>query len=182
MASLVVLTGFMGSGKTTVGRLVARSLDWDFLDLDDAIEQHVGNKIAHIFAHDGEAVFRQWECRVLSDLMASERMERGIVLALGGGTLITEEARACLSGSSALIIHLEVDEVEAWKRVSVGNESSRNHRPLASDREAFRALLGARRSIYESTAHETVSTAGKDAAAVAKEIVELVQERAGESQ
>src|SRR5271157_5331614 len=79
----IVLTGFMGSGKTTVGPLVARRLGWSFVDADDAIEAETGCTIAELFRRDGEAAFRERERATIARLAGTD----GLVLALGGGAM-----------------------------------------------------------------------------------------------
>jgi len=77
----IVLTGFMGSGKTTVGRLLAEQLDWRFLDLDHEIERREGRSVPQIFAESGEQHFRRLETATLASLLGQRR----VVIALGGG-------------------------------------------------------------------------------------------------
>src|ERR1039458_10313852 len=79
----IVLTGFMGSGKTTVGPLVASRLGWSFVDVDDAIEAEAGTTIAELFARHGEQAFRERERAAIARLAAGD----GLVLALGGGAI-----------------------------------------------------------------------------------------------
>ncbi|MFT4570218.1 MAG: shikimate kinase [Hyphomicrobiaceae bacterium] len=88
----IVLTGFMASGKTAVGRTVARRLGWDFIDLDHFIEAKEGRSVAEIFSTDGEAAFRDIENRAVVELA----LERSTVLATGGGTFTFERNRKAL--------------------------------------------------------------------------------------
>jgi len=85
----IVLTGFMGSGKSTVGPLVARRLDWKFVDADDVIAAEAGSTIPEIFAREGEAAFRERERATIARLAG----EAALVLALGGGAIETEATR-----------------------------------------------------------------------------------------
>jgi len=100
----IVLTGFMGAGKSTVGRLLAQGLGWRFIDADDEIETAQGATIASIFAQRGEPWFRQLEHETIRRLLNSERL----VLALGGGAIEDERTRSLLleTGETRLI-HLD---------------------------------------------------------------------------
>ena len=101
----IVLTGFMGSGKTTVGPLVAARLGWRFIDLDDVIEAEAGVPIAEIFVQHGEPRFREQERDTIARLAAQDNL----VLALGGGAIETEATRTLLTaGEGTLLVHLEV--------------------------------------------------------------------------
>ncbi len=102
----IVLTGFMGSGKTTVGPLLAARLGWSFLDVDDVIEAEAGTTIAEIFARHGEAAFRKQEQETIARLAAGD----SLVLALGGGAIEHEATRALLlTTPGTLLVHLEVE-------------------------------------------------------------------------
>src|ERR1035437_8923064 len=94
---MVCLTGFMGSGKSTVGRLLAAQLAWHFIDLDAEIEQHTGLQISQIFEQKGEPVFREIEHKCLARTLgwASEQDAR-VVLALGGGTFAQQRNAALI--------------------------------------------------------------------------------------
>ena len=102
----IVLTGFMGSGKSTVGPLLAARLGWSFLDVDDAIEAEAGATIAELFARHGEASFRDREQAAIARLCAGE----ALVLALGGGAIEHAGTRALLlTAPGTLLVHLEVE-------------------------------------------------------------------------
>jgi len=133
---VIVLVGFMGSGKTTVGRELARRMQLPFADLDDLIERAEGRSIADIFTFDGEAAFRDIEHREL------RRAIPGGVLALGGGAYVQERNRELLRGQ-ATVVWLDVPLERALRRVA-----GADHRPLAKDPEKFAALYAARRSAY----------------------------------
>ena len=90
----VVLIGFMGAGKTTVGRELARRLRWHFLDLDDVIEQREQKSVAEIFASSGEAAFRQAESAALAALLQDRESSSDLVLALGGGAFVRSRRTA----------------------------------------------------------------------------------------
>jgi len=141
----IVLTGFMGSGKTTVGPLVARRLGWEFVDADDAIEAAAGMKIAEIFARQGEASFRAREHATIIHLAARD----SLVLALGGGAIETPAIReALLSSPGTLLVHLEV-KLETTLARCGGTEHSR---PVLADRANLAARYERRLPLYR-TAH-----------------------------
>ena len=158
---MIVLVGFMGSGKTTVGRALARRLELPFADLDDLIETAEGRSIADIFATDGEAAFRDIEHRELHGAM------RGGVLALGGGAYVQERNRELLRGQ-ATVVWLDVPFERALRRVA-----GADHRPLAKDPEKFAALYAGRRSAY-GEADVTIPITGDDPAAVVLAILEAL--------
>jgi shikimate kinase/3-dehydroquinate synthase len=168
VASIVALTGFMGSGKTTVGDRVAGLLGWRFLDLDDEIVRAEGMSIPEIFASKGEAAFRAQECEFLASLLDPDGTEPGLVLALGGGTLESHAAAELLRGR-AKVVYLVVDSAEAWAR------SERSGRPLARDRAQFEALQASRRATYEDVADWVTPVHGRSVEDIAHEIAAIAR-------
>ena len=110
---MIVLVGFMGAGKTTVGRLLAAKLGVPFTDSDHVIEARAGKPIPRVFADDGEAVFRQLEHEVIADLLNGEDM----VLAVGGGAATHEGTRAALAAAGVPVVYLRVSYAQAMRRV-----------------------------------------------------------------
>ena len=134
----LVLTGFMGAGKTTVGREVALRLGRPFIEMDAEIARRAGKSIPEIFREDGEETFRQMERDLCRELAARE----GVVIATGGGALIDEENRRALAGNGCLIC-LDCEPRELLQRLQHDDG-----RPMlwADDRaERVRELLQARR-------------------------------------
>ncbi len=168
MAPLLVLAGFMGSGKSAVGALSARLLGWRFVDLDDEIVRNAGMTIAEVFEHHGEADFRRREVEVLKQILERQAQGEGLVLALGGGTLQSAEGTGILKGLGG-VVFLDTDAECAWERARGGA------RPLAQDRDAFVALLAARRPVYESTADWIVPVGDRSVEEIAREIVLMVR-------
>jgi shikimate kinase len=138
----IYLVGFMGSGKTTIGRLLAERFEWPFADLDDDIEASRGMTIAGIFAALGEEEFRKTESAALEARI--QRVQRGgpIILALGGGAY-AQPGVAELLGQNGITIWLDCPLDVAARRVA-----SFSHRPLARDPERFAALYAERQSVY----------------------------------
>ena len=112
----VFLIGFMGAGKTTVGRALARRLGWNFFDLDDVIEQREGRSVATIFAHAGEAVFRRAESDALRWLLQERDTSNDLIVALGGGAFVQPENRAMIERAQGTTILLEAPLEELRRR------------------------------------------------------------------
>ena len=160
---MITLTGFMGSGKSTVGRLLADSLGCPFLDLDDLIVKKAGKSIPDIFAQDGEPAFRQLEARLLRQTV-EKYAETTAVLALGGGAVMTP-ASASLLHDKTVCIYLRATLDTLLARLA-GETAGR---PLADDAMASR--LAEREPIYEETAHVIIDTDGLSPDEVADEII-----------
>jgi shikimate kinase len=162
----VLLIGFMGSGKSTVGRIVAERLCMRFVDLDQLIEQREGRSIPTIFADDGEATFRAMESAALGDVSGMPPA----VVACGGGIVLEGDNRAALAGLG-FVAYLQVGADEALSRIG-----DAEGRPLLAGAEtgAAAALLRSREALYEATADAVVSTAGRTPAQVAEDVVAAV--------
>jgi len=144
----IVLTGFMGSGKTTLGPLVAARLGWNFIDVDDVIEAEAGVTIAELFARHGEAAFRERERATIARLAAGD----SLVLALGGGAIEHESTRALLlAAPGTLLVHLEVELATTLKRCQ-GTEQTR---PILADQANLAARYQRRLPLYR-TAHVSI--------------------------
>lgn len=159
----IVLTGFMGTGKSTVGRLLARRLGFAFLDLDELIEKEAGMPVKDIFSSLGEAGFRALESRAIEKL-SSGSLGSDLVVSTGGGAVVREENRARLKSFGTLVC-LKASPEEILRRV--GN---RPERPLlfGPDREEkLHALFSERRASYadcdfevDTTGHSVEEVAG----------------------
>jgi shikimate kinase len=135
----------MGSGKTTVGVLLARQLAWRFEDLDARIEQSVGLNISTIFERSGEAAFREIEWEQFENALGRVAESREpVVLALGGGTYAQPGIAERLRASDALVIWLDCPV-----NLLLARCATMNNRPLFRDEISFRALLAARLPFYE---------------------------------
>lgn len=156
----VVLTGFMGTGKTSVGRCLAQALGMKFLDLDEIIEGETGSEIKDIFRTKGEAHFRELEAEAIRKL-TSGIYGPGIIAATGGGAVIRRSNREALRvWGSVICLHASLDEI--LKRAGAGDE-----RPLLADggkREKIERLLKEREEAYRDCdfSLDTTGTSVKD--------------------
>ncbi|MBI5246378.1 MAG: shikimate kinase [Elusimicrobia bacterium] len=159
MRTTVYLTGFMGAGKSAVGKELARLLRRPFVDLDAFVEREAGSNVASIFARRGEAAFRKLESKAL----ARTAKRKGVIVALGGGTLLDARNRA-LVARTGLLVGLSCSRAELVRRL----RPSRATRPLlAGGALSARVgqLLTARRAAYEGTDLSVSTTANSPAAA-----------------
>ena len=167
-AAAVALVGFMGAGKSAVGRELAAALGLSFADTDDLIVADAG-PIAAIFADQGEAGFRALEANVVVTAVRAAA-ERPCVLALGGGAVLSEVVRRAL-GSLPHVVWLQAPPEELWARVAGEGAETR---PLAADERSFRLLLAAREPLYREVATEVVETAGRSAPELAAEVAAML--------
>ncbi len=165
----IILTGFMGTGKTDTGKNLAAKLNRTFMDTDATVEKFAGKKIASIFATEGEESFRLWEAEVIAGL---EKYERGsLVVATGGGAVLWERNRRLLR-QRGLIVLLTASVKEIFRRVG------HTDRPLLQQGEPqkkIEELLNHRAAIYNEFADLTVHTDGKTPTDVVREICELLK-------
>jgi shikimate kinase len=157
---MIVLVGFMGAGKTTVGTLLAGRLGLPFTDSDQVIEQRAGRPVRQIFAEDGEPAFRALEHEVIAELLDGPP----IVLALGGGAAEHPQTRNKLA--TARVVYLHVSYAQALQRVG-GDPGSR---PLLA-RPDLAGLYERRLGVYAGVATMTVPTDGRDPLAIAEDIL-----------
>jgi shikimate kinase len=160
---VLCLAGFMGSGKTTVGTLLARQLAWRFVDLDDRIEEAAGLRIPEIFERLGEPAFRQIEADQLRAALgrAVEHSE-SLVLALGGGTYAQTGAPEFLRAAGVPVIWLD-----ASPDVLLTRCMTMTGRPLFRDEPSFRALYAQRLPSYQQADHR-VDSSGEPSRVVAE--------------
>jgi shikimate kinase len=163
----IVLAGFMGTGKTTVGRLLARRLGRPFVDTDALIEEGAGMTVAAIFAGEGEAAFRRLESEVCRRVASSG----GQVVALGGGALLDGGNRATLESAGVLVL-LTCRPDTLVERLT--ESARRGERPLLRDdvEDTIGRLLEAREPVY-STVRLRVDTTERTPEEVAEEVLNL---------
>jgi shikimate kinase len=138
----IVIVGFMGCGKTTVGRALAARLGGEMIDLDSLITAREGRSPAEIIQQDGEQAFRSTENRALEDALSDTEAR---VVALGGGTWTIAGNRELVAKYDCLSVWLDVPFEVCWQRISAGGNTIR---PLAPDRETANRLYDSRRPVY----------------------------------
>lgn len=159
----LALIGFMGTGKSSVGRLVAEQLHFDYLDTDELIQSRTGRTIADIFKKDGEPAFRKLEQQLVGELAARKRT----VIATGGG-LPTNSLNLTSLKNHALIVCLWASPEKIWERVR-----NQTHRPLLCDpnpKIKIRELLAAREPFYRQ-ADVLINTDLRSAREAAQQVV-----------
>lgn len=169
----IFLIGFMGSGKTTVGRLLARRLGWTFADLDERIVRAAGMPVAEIFAREGEPAFRRRETEALRAAAA----ERRTVLATGGGAACRDENLQIMLASGR-VVALDVSAGEAVRRT--GRASGRPLLDGAADPVAAADALLAGRQAFYARAHWRVDTDGRPPEQIVQEIANALASAAGD--
>jgi shikimate kinase len=165
---VLVLVGPPGSGKTTVGRVLARRLAVPFTDVDAVIVERAGKPIADVFLDDGEEAFRELEREVVAHALATVDG----VLALGGGSVLAPETRQLLRGHR--VVHLTVGLADGLRRTGMSTA-----RPLlagVNPRATFRALLEARAPLYREVASVEVDTSRRSSGQVARSVLEALGE------
>ena len=172
---VISLAGFMGCGKSTVGKILASRLGADFYDLDTLIEQNAGMTIPEIFTSQGEEAFRRMEAQTL-DTFLETMTNRRAVLSLGGGTLTTERCRQLLQGRS-ICIYLKASEDTLVRNLSGqadGRPMLEGARDEAALRERIKSLMARRSSIYEAAATHTIQVDALSPDSIAASILSLL--------
>lgn len=157
----IVLAGFMGTGKSTVGELIAQQLGWEVVDSDSLIAERFGMSIPDIFAKQGESIFRGYEAQIAQELALRQKL----VIATGGGMLVNPDNLSQLQ-QTGLVVCLNATPEEIEARVGDGQG-----RPLAFN---WRELLEKRREAYARIPHQ-VDTTGRDPQEISEEIIDLWQ-------
>ena len=162
----VYLVGFMASGKSTVGQLLATELGWRFADLDNDIEAREQTPISQIFTERGEPEFRRIEHECLEARVAEVRSVQPLILALGGGAFVQQNNRDLIA-KAGISIWLDCPFELVEQRVA-----GFTHRPLAKDPQAFRNLFEERKAVY-ALADYRIAIEGDDAAQAVRAIMDL---------
>lgn len=163
----LILIGFMGSGKTTISRMLGKMLNTSVTDLDDEIVRRAGMTIPDIFAQNGEEYFRQLEHDTLADIIKSDQG----ILATGGGTPMRPDNLTILKDTSTPVVLLKASAMETLRRI--GGDSGR---PLAKslDEKGIADLQAQRQVNYDACADLTIKTDGLSPSAIAEEIVSFL--------
>ena len=164
MTPRIILIGPPGSGKTSIGRSLARSLKIDFKDTDALVEVDQGKSVSQIFIDDGEPLFREVEERIC---LRAIQNETG-VLSLGGGAVLSQKVEGEMRGSGAQIIFLDVSLKVAAPRIGFNRD-----RPLLlkNPRQQWQALMDARRPVYEGLANIIFDVEDRSVGQVVKELL-----------
>jgi shikimate kinase len=165
----IYLVGLMGAGKTTIGRSLARRLDWRFIDTDREIERRTGVSIPTIFEIEGEEGFRQRESQVIAEF--SE--ENACVVATGGGSVLREENRTAMR-AAGFVVYLDVPPQTLWERTRYDK-----HRPLlqvADPLSKLSQLFTARDPLYRDVANLVVNGGQMSAQSVLQHLLKALPE------
>lgn len=168
LTSHVFFIGFMGAGKSSVARRIARFSKIASLDMDKYIARSQGKSIPEIFEEGGEALFREVETDALEQIA---NMDDPMLVSCGGGIVTTPKNLDILK-RSGIVIHLQVDADEAASRIS-----NTDNRPLFNDIESARKLCDSRLPLYEQAADIIVSTKGKSVGRIASEVMDVLKEQ-----
>ena len=163
----IIITGFMGSGKSTVARALAQLLRYKMIDLDDVIESAVGRSARQIIEEDGEPRFRELEQEALSRLLPTSDK---YVIALGGGAWISETNRRAIGEHGATSVWLDAPFSLCWQRITDAAEQ----RPLARNETAALELFTLRTAAYELADLSIGVTEQKSANEIAREILQAL--------
>lgn len=164
----VFFVGFMGAGKSSISRRLARNCGIASVDMDKYIERSTGRKIPEIFASDGEGCFRDIETETLRDFAGREDC---MLISCGGGIVTREENRSILR-DSGFVVHLKVDADEAASRIS-----DKSSRPLFNDIESARKRCQDRLPQYSQVADVEIDTSGKSVFAIMNEVQSALEKK-----
>jgi shikimate kinase len=171
---IISITGFMGCGKSSIGRKLSKLLCCPFMDLDEMIEDEAGKSIPEIFAEVGESGFRKMEHRILSSVL-SVKTEEGTtskipeIISLGGGTVMTREC-AEIVRERTLCVYLRA----SIQTLAEHLEGETQGRPMLSGnvQERITELMAQRAATYESTAHVIIDIDGKSVDEVTEAVID----------
>ena len=160
----------MGSGKTTVGKRIAQELGYAFVDSDDVVASAAGKSVREIFAQDGEAVFRQCESEAIKSVLTDR--QSSVVLATGGGAVISRDNRSLISEQAATVVWLDASVEDLVVRTKSGAT-----RPLLDGDAAttLQSLSSQRSAWYDEVATVRIDTRGKSVAKVCSAVVEAIR-------
>jgi len=170
----LILIGFMGAGKSSVGKALGEQLGWTFEDLDQRIERRQERKVHEIFRDSGESAFRQAEHAALKDLLREMDAGAERIVALGGGAFVQERNARLINIGGVPTVFLDAGAEELWRRCKQQAEQHGLERPLLGSLEGFRDLYEARRPHYLKATFRQ-DTSGKSVEKIAAEIVQALR-------
>lgn len=167
-SAVIVITGFMGSGKSTVARALASRLGSKAIDLDGEILKREGRSAQHIIEEDGEPTFRDIETRILRDVLQGKFAG---IISLGGGAWVQEGNRDLIDAAEGISVWLDAPFDLCWQRILAGNQG----RPLAKNEQEALDLYNKRRDAYAKASLRVEASKNKTADEIAAEIVEALE-------
>ena len=170
----IILIGFMGAGKTSVGKAIAEIRKKPLIDTDQMIEEYAGMTISRIFAEKGEKAFRQLETEVLERLLETAD---GDVISVGGGLPMREENRTLLK-KLGMVVYLKVEPETVLERLK--GDTTRPLLQAEDVKKRVQSLLAERGPVYTEAAHQTLAVDGRDIMDLAKEIIGMAAEGKGQ--
>jgi shikimate kinase len=168
-AQAIIITGFMGAGKTTIATLLSRKLRCTMIDLDDFITDRTGRTPQAIIDEDGEPRFRELESQALRDAL---EIHNARIIALGGGTWTIDNNRTLINAHNGFTVWLDAPFKLCWRRI----ESESRSRPLARNFHNARELYDRRRAFYDQAMLRIEVSEEKGAGMIASEIIEALQQ------
>ncbi len=169
----VILIGFMGAGKSSVGRALAEQLGWTFEDLDERIERRERCKVREIFRESGEAKFRRAEHAALRELLSELSFGAERIVALGGGAFVQKRNASLLETSDVSTVFLDAEVEELWRRCEQAQRQGME-RPLLGNLQSFRKLYETRKPHYLKASFRQ-ETGGKTIERIAAEVVQALR-------
>jgi shikimate kinase len=173
MKSNIALIGFMGAGKSTIGRAVARKLRMDFVETDALAEERAGKSVSVIFSSDGEAAFRSIE----SEVTEAAALKDGTVISCGGGIVLNPLNIEHLR-TKATIVYLQADPHTVWQRITLSSEI----RPLLQVGDTLKTiedLLRYRQPLYRDAADIIIETSGRGVNDIVNDLMMELSKNAG---
>lgn len=164
----IVLIGLTGSGKTTIGKRLAKQLDCQFVDTDDVVIATTGSSVREIFELEGEPAFRAHESKALELILADDVPK---VIAAAGGVVLAEQNRLAIQNSGSHVVWLDAEPANLLKRVSIGS-----HRPLLDDNPSATlvAMSAERKELYADLADVQVDANGRDITGITKIVFDYI--------
>lgn len=171
----IVLTGFMGSGKSTIGNLLSQKLSWPLLDIDQQIEKISGSTAQQLFASRGETAFREFESQITASCLNREN----VIVALGGAAIDLPANQTLLANSkSTLIVFLDADfETLIERCIRQEQACASTYRPLLHKREIALDRFTSRRNLNHQHAHLRVDVANRSCEEIAETMIETLKQR-----